>query len=236
MPPFLEQSRLTWRDAALIAVPVVVVATVALVSAPPAVWPGLRPAQWATIASNALILEAALAVVAATLAGVARGVSWRTLAEIGVFTVASALVMLAVTGWSADSVRGVAASHAALSASVLACATLGAAARTFFRNELDAAAAALGAAVTAAFGVLTIGPTAGELPARWVNAGLAASPVVSTAAAAGIDLLRTDAFYRASPLAHQQFDYPAWYATTATYAGFALIAWSITTFRMRGSQ
>lgn len=234
MPKYSVQAPAGWW-AALVAVPIAAVTTVALIVAPPGDWSTLRPAQWMTIAGNALILESALAIVAAPVAGVAGGV-WRIGIGTAIVVGTSAMLMLMLTGYSPDAVSRVAASHAALGATVIACATLGAFAKAFFSNDLDAAAVAIGVALVAAFGALTIGPNAGVVPTQWINAALAASPVVSTAAAADIDLLRSGALYRVSPIAHQQFDYPTWYATTTTYAFFSLAAWSVTTLRTRGSR
>jgi hypothetical protein len=59
-----------------------------------------------------------------------------------------------------------------------------------------------------------------------VNAALLASPVVAAASAADIDLLRGDPLYRFSPIAHSQFDYPAWPAACATYAAIAVVCFA----------
>jgi len=53
---------------------------------------------------------------------------------------------------------------------------------------------------------------------------LIASPIVSAASAADVDLLRTDLLYRISPLAHGRFDYPAWFAPFLLYGTLLLIS------------
>jgi hypothetical protein len=219
---------------AVAAVPIVAVATVALTVAPPGNWPALGPAQWMVIAGNGLILEVALAIVVAALAGVASGLSWRLLLGTALFVGTSTLLMLVLTRFSADMVPRLAASHAALGAAVIGCAALGAAARACFPNELDAAACSLLTVMAAGFGVFVIGPAAIDLPAAALNLALVASPVVAVASAADIDLFRGDLLYHLSPIAHRQFDYPQWYSAAGLYFVVAAAAGYVTNLTERG--
>ena len=82
----------------------------------------------------------------------------------------------------------------------------------------------VGSALLAAFGIFAAGPLAANLPTPVVNAALMASPIVSAASAADVDLLRTDLLYRISPLAHGRFDYPSWFAPLAVYGTLLLIS------------
>ncbi len=90
-------------------------------------------------------------------------------------------------------------------------------------------------AAIAGGGTLLIGPALDTVPTGAINAVLAASPVVMTAAAANIDLFHTDLLYRLSPIGHGRYDYPAWYASTAWFTAFALVAWSIAVLRAKRS-
>jgi hypothetical protein len=50
-----------------------------------------------------------------------------------------------------------------------------------------------------------------------LKAALLASPVMSIATAAQVDLVRSDIWYQISPLAHVQVEYPTWGAVCLTY-------------------
>jgi len=89
------------------------------------------------------------------------------------------------------------------------------------------------AAVVAALGVFAAGPLATDLPTGVVNAALLASPIVSAASAADIDLLRTDVLYRISPLAHGRFDYPSWYSPLVLYGTLLVISFAGTARALR---
>jgi len=175
------------------------------------------------------ILEAAVLVVTAPLCGVAlatrrfRGAAPAATLFALALTVSAGWTM-AFWDWSTAAVGGVLASHATLAVTGLALAALGGWFGSTLRDPLDAAAFSSGAALAAALGLFAAGPLAADLPTKIVNAALSASPIVSTASAANVDLLRTDLLYRISPLAHRRFDYPAWYSAFLWYGPLLLIS------------
>ena len=124
-------------------------------------------------------------------------------------------------------------SHATLWVIGVALAALGGWVGSVCRDSLDAAALSVGASLVAALGVFAAGPLAADLPTRVVNAALMVSPIVSTASAADVDLLRTDVLYRISPLAHGRFDYPSWYSPLALYGTLLLISFAGTARALR---
>ena len=130
---------------------------------------------------------------------------------------------LGVLGWSAAGGR-VLVSYATVGTVGFALAALGAWFGSIWSDPLDAAALSVGSALVAAFGIFAAGPLAANLPTAVVNAALMASPIVSAASAADVDLLRTDLLYRISPLAHGRFDYPSWFAPLAVYGTLLLIS------------
>lgn len=142
------------------------------------------------------------------------------------FVGASAMLSLAGWGLGPEAVRAVARSHITLAAGGLALGTLGAWCGVLFRDPLDAAAAGASAAVLAGTGILLAGPYAGDAPRRLIDGALLASPLVTTAAAADIDILRTDVLYRVSPLAHVNTTYPEWYVATGVYIVFTAVCLS----------
>lgn len=173
------------------------------------------------------IFEAAVLVVAAPLCGVAlarrlRGTAPAAALFVAALTV-SALWTLGVLGWSAAGGR-VLVSYTTVGTVGFALAALGAWFGSIWSDPLDAAALSVGSALVAAFGIFAAGPLAANLPTAVVNAALMASPIVSTASAADVDLLRTDLLYRISPLAHGRFDYPSWFAPLAAYGTLLLIS------------
>jgi hypothetical protein len=116
-----------------------------------------------------------------------------------------------------------------LASATVALAALGAALATMFRNPLDAGALALGVALTAAFGVLVAGAPVGSLSTAWLETALLASPVMTVATAAQVDLVRTEIWYQVSPLAHVRLEYPALSTVCGAYllaggVGFAAAA------------
>jgi hypothetical protein len=175
------------------------------------------------------ILEAAVLVVAAPLCGVAlatrrfRG-GMAAAALFALLLAASAAWTLTSWGRSPDALRAVLLSHATLAVTGLALAALGGWFGSTFRDPLDAAALSAGAALVAALGLFAAGPLVADLPTGIVNAALSASPIVATASAADVDLLRTDLLYRVSPLAHRRFEYPRWYSPLVWYGMLLLVS------------
>lgn len=186
----------------------------------PGHWTGVNASLVRNVTPDALLYSAVCAVVAAPLAGVAVG-CWRRLAVgTALMCAVSAALTLARLGVSAESLEFVATSHAVLASATVALAALGALLGTFFRHPLDAAAVAVGVALTAAYGVLVAGAAVGTLSTGMLKAALLASPVMTVATAAHVDLVRTDIWYQVSPLAHIGLEYPAW----STVCGWYLLA------------
>jgi hypothetical protein len=207
------------------------------VSALASVIAALEPGHWSDVSAalvrnvtpDALLYSAVCAVVAAPLAGVAVG-RWRRLAlATALMCAVSAALTFARLGVSAESLQFIATSHAVLACATLALAALGALLGTVFRHPLDAAAVALGVSLTAAYGVLVAGAPVGGLSTGLLKAALLASPVMTVATAAHVDLVRTDIWYQVSPLAHIGLEYPTWGAACGWYlaagcAGFVASA------------
>lgn len=124
---------------------------------------------------------------------------------------------------STRSLGQIAVPHATLAAAALASAAIGALSGRFFADVLDAAAASGVIVLAATFALLVAGDVAGGLPIAVIDAGLTASPLVAVASAADIDLLRSDTWYHASPIAHRSFSYPVWYHAAGSYALISLI-------------
>lgn len=152
-----------------------------------------------------------------------------TLAAIG------ALVWLAASGASLTTVgvdgASVLVAHVVLATVAMATAGIGRALRAMFDNSLDAIAAALCVSWGASFGIFAIGRFAGELSPGVLNMLLAANPLVAAASAARIDIFHSPLLYRASPIAHQLFEYPPWQVSSALFvgtaaAGAAFAGWS----------
>lgn len=162
--------------------------------------------------------------------------AWPLAVGVTGFVLASAILVLAFPGDPDNVFSLVAVSHTTLWAASLALAALGAVCASTFSDPLDAAACSVGVALLTATGVLVVGPAVAEAPTGAINAALVASPIVATASAANIDILRTDVLYRLSPLAHIRFDYPAWHSAFACYVVFALACFLAMTvnFNRRG--
>ncbi|HEV8398031.1 MAG TPA: hypothetical protein VGQ37_27335 [Vicinamibacterales bacterium] len=213
--PDITRARDLYVTAALL--PVVPALASVIAALEPGHWTGVSLALIRNVTPDALHYSAVCAVVAAPLAGVAVG-SWRRLAiATALFCGVSAALTLARLGVSADSLQFTATSHAVLACATLALAALGALLARAFRNPLDAAALAVGIALTAAYGVLVAGAPVGGLSTGVLKAALLASPVITVATAAHLDLVRTDIWYQVSPLAHVQLEYPAWTAACGWY-------------------
>jgi hypothetical protein len=143
-----------------------------------------------------------------------------TLAAIGAIVwLAASGATLAVLGLDLPSVL---IAHVVLASVALATAGVGRALHAVFIDPLDASAVALCVCGGAAFGIFVTGRLAGELPPSVLNALLAANPLVAATAAAHIDIFHTPLLYRASPIAHELFDYPAWGVSSALFVGVAI--------------
>jgi len=133
---------------------------------------------------------------------------------------ATSAVMVLVLAPAIDPAT-LAISHAVLWAAALLLAALGAMCAAVCAESLDAAACALGVALFVGLGLFATGPVLSVFPRRVLDVALAANPIVASASAANVDIFRTEPFYRLSPLAHIQIDYPTpgtafvWYALIA---------------------
>lgn len=175
--------------------------------------------------TDALLVNGGVAVIAASLAGVVlaggRDTGLRSLGRLSglvvAFAVASGAMSFAAGAPPPRTVGTVAATHLAMIAGALAFGSFGILCGRVFRHPLDAAAVSLGAALLCTVGILVAGPVAAYAPPLLVDGALLASPLVTIATAARIDILRTDVLYRISPLAHVGTEYVAWPLATAVY-------------------
>ena len=205
------------------------IASIAAAVAPDG-WPSIDAALVRGVTPDALLYTAVCVVVAAPIAGVAVTSIRRLLIATAVFCAASAALSLARLGVDAETLRFVAAAHAVLASATLAMAGLGAWLGSVLRDPLDAAAVALTLSLTAAYGVLVAGAPVGGMSPAVLKAALLASPVMSVATAAHVDLVRSDIWYQISPLAHVHLEYPAWTTVCGSYlaaggVGFFATMW-----------
>lgn len=138
--------------------------------------------------------------------------------------------LLAAMGLELPAVFG---AHIVLASAALATAGVGRVLRGMFVDSLDAIAMALSVCCGASFGIFVTGRFAGELPASVLSAVLAVNPLVATTTAASIDIFHTPLLYRASPIAHQLFDYPAWQVSSALFLGVASVCVALTRWATR---
>lgn len=194
-------------------------------------WTALPAPVLAGAFADALLVNALILVLGAPVMGVAaaRGaastarIAGRLGASLLLFTAVSAMLSLAGWGLAPGSLRAVATSHVTMWAGAMAFASLGTLCGRWFRHPLDGAGASLGITILLAIGILIAGPYASDLPRYLIDGALLASPLITTAAAADIDLLRTDVLYQVSPLAHVGTTYPAWYVATGVYFMFTAV-------------
>ena len=152
-----------------------------------------------------------------------------------IFALAAAVASLVVA--RSGDIGTLVASHLTLAIAALTVSSIGAAAGVYFDHPLDATACALAVSLAAGCGVLVTGPLVDAAPSAIVNSALVASPIVATASAADIDVLRGELLYRFSPIAHSQFAYPAWPVACGTYAVVAAACFAfIVTLSNRGRR
>ncbi len=233
--------RRPWLWAALLP-PLVDVALLAL-DGRGRLWFGLTPSATGQLAAYRLIVEAALVVVVAPLLGV-HVATRRSRASVGsgngavlavlvtsaaVLAASSALLTAAVAGSAFGPIESNLVSHATLWAGAVALGAFGALCAAALRDPLDAGLLAVCATLAVSAGVIVAGPAVAAAPMRAINGALLASPLVATAAAASIDIFRTPALYRLSPIAHLDFQYPVWEQAFALYCGAALVCFVLMT-------
>jgi hypothetical protein len=147
--------------------------------------------------------------------------------------VVSAVIAVALANLQVAALAPIASSHITLGTGMLAFAAVGVFFSATLRDPLDAGLASLAVTLTLGIGILVAGPSVSDLPRGIVNAALAASPLVASAAAANIDLLRLDVLYHVSPIAHFQFAYPSWSTAAGLYvaAGMLLLGGALLVVR-----
>jgi hypothetical protein len=134
---------------------------------------------------------------------------------------------------TAGGTRAAISGPAALAISIGALIQLGRVIRAALGDQLLAALVGLAAAVALTIGPFAAGSISGSLSLSQSTWLLAANPLVTTAAAAGIDLLHLDAIYRTSPLAHRGVALPAWTTVCAVYALLGLAAFGASRLTLR---
>jgi hypothetical protein len=202
-------------------------------------WSGLSPLMRLRLNADALVCQTLFLIVVAPLAGAAIGstlfsrwvdhesvvhrltrIVMLVVAGAGVSAAASALAALFVSGTTAG-LPLLLASRATLWSAGVAFAAMGAWCASLIPDPLDAAGGSLVLALIVGAGVLVAGDASVHVPTAVIDAALLASPIVSIASAANIDILRSDLLYRLSPLAHIRFDYPTWQAACGVYIAVA---------------
>jgi hypothetical protein len=114
-----------------------------------------------------------------------------------------------------------------LGAGAFALAGLGAWCRAVCADRLDAIGVGVIAALSVGFGVFAAGALTADLSTLFLNALLIANPIVATASAAGVDIFRGALLYELSPIAHREFQYPAWQSSASIYACVAVATFLI---------
>jgi hypothetical protein len=201
--------------------PIIAAAIAFALDVDPSRWHALSPPLVRQVLADALLIEILLLMIAAPLAGVILRDRPADLVIIPlVIAATSGFGLLSLIGWHAMPVVFVivGAAHATLFAAALLFMGLGAAAGSWWRDPLDAAALSICAALLITIGPFLAGPLAGLASRPAVNTILTINPLVATAAAADIDVLRMDLLYRMSPIAHRQFAYPSWPVSAGIFA------------------
>ena len=205
-------------------------------------WSDLPGPVLAGIFADTLLATAAVATVGAPLVGVALARRTMTttrfagqLARVVVAFVAASATLGYLGGAVPTGAGHLLKAHLALGTGSLALGALGGLCALAFHDSLDAAAVSVGTSVLLAAGLLLGGPSVSDLPRPVVDVALLASPLVTTSAAAGIDILRTDILYRVSPLAHVGTEYSEWYAASTAYLAFTAVCLATTALLRRTS-
>jgi hypothetical protein len=88
----------------------------------------------------------------------------------------------------------------------------------------------------AAAGLLVAGSSLDHVGPSVIDLAMTASPLVSMASAAQIDILRIDTLYRISPLAHLHVEYPAWYTAVGWHLTLALCCFLALVWKCRSAR
>lgn len=183
--------------------------------------------DWPVVAGNVFIGSSATTLLLAPICGAAtpvKGVATRAIAAM--FGLLFALTALLVFSWrGVPGGLGAALSGSiALAVSVAVLLQCGRAIGAFMGDELGAAFTAFLLAIALTVGPFALGPLLSELSPAQSTWLLIANPLVTTAGAAGIDVLHLDVVYQLSPLAHRGVALPVWTASVAGYAVVGLAA------------
>ena len=108
-----------------------------------------------------------------------------------------------------------------------ALAGLGAWCRAVCADRLDAIGVGVLAALSIGFGVFAAGALTTDLSTRFLSLLLITNPIVATASAAGVDIFRSPLLYELLPIAHRDFQYPAWQSSASIYACVAVVTFLI---------
>ena len=171
--------------------------------------------------------------------------TWSLTAAVSMLVATS--VGLTVFGWGQtdpEALRLVATAHATVFAVALALSAFGALCGATFNDSLDAAGCSLSVVLVAAGGLLVAGASLANVPRSLLEMALTASPIVTMASAAHIDVMRMTVPYQMSPLAHLQVQYASWYLACGWYLAFAGLcfvganwkarSWQLTSVRLKG--
>jgi hypothetical protein len=114
-----------------------------------------------------------------------------------------------------------------LGAGAFALAGLGSWCRAVCVDRLDAIGIGVLVAFSIGFGVFAAGALTAGLSTPFLNVLLLTNPIVATASAAGVDIFRSALLYELLPIAHREFQYPAWQSSAAIYACVAVATFLI---------
>ena len=105
-----------------------------------------------------------------------------------------------------------------------------------FADPLDRIAAIVVIVVCVLGDAFALGDIAMWMPAALLNLLLLANPIVAVASAARVDIFHGALLYDISPIAHRDFQYPAWQAAAAVYGCIALAAFLAARASARGAS
>ena len=182
-----------------------------------------------TLSANWIVIEAVLAMCVAPVAAVAslsrthNYGQWLLRFFSSVVICGAILGAVARLGFTTAAWTTILEAQFVVASAALAAGALGAFASMMFSDVLDAAGSSLAVTLLCSSGVFLVGGPLADVSTGVLNAALLASPIVSAASAADIDLFRSAFLYEHSPVAHRLFAYPSWYAAAGLYLGIAVV-------------
>jgi hypothetical protein len=174
--------------------------------------------------AQVLLVEAISVVVVAPALGVAIRSLRVRIAALSILIGLSMMSLWITGGLPATAFHAVTAAHATIGAAALALASIGALCRAACDDPLDAVGLTAIIGTVGGFGVFLLGDFAALLSTPVLNSALAANPIVATASAVNIDIFRSVPLYQFSPIAHREFQYPAWQSAAVLYSCVAIVA------------